>query len=76
MTDTCSCYRHSECHVGCACPTLECEYVYQDAEYEEQQYMLSLEPHTHSLNCVPSCRLVEGEIEDDSWRKVVTPDEH
>jgi len=38
MTDTCDCLTHLDCNPDCACPSLECEYVFIPAELEEQRY--------------------------------------
>ncbi len=32
MTDTCECATHLDCHVDCACPKPECEYILLPAE--------------------------------------------
>ena len=74
MTETCDCYRHSECHVGCACPKLECEYIFQDAEYEEERYMMregTMKVYHGSCGCVVIMREEDCDIDPRECRDPV-----
>ncbi len=40
MTDTCACPTHLDCHPDCACPKLECEYLFVPAELEADLHII------------------------------------